>query len=422
MKRLETLLPHLKPGKIDSSKNTFTLADTSESLALTPLGVSFLGLCNGSYSIKEICVLVFNRESSFSFLDIYQGLNEWSHRKIFKNSDEIMSAILETPEKEVLKNLPVSTLDAGHLLLALRKVSLFSNFSEQALKHIISISKQEKFNKGQKIVHKGAAAQEAFVVLQGQAGVFLAPYVNDDSEPLARLPTGSLFGESSALPNQKRTADVIALCDSQLLRIPVGQVSDPELSGSLSRNLRLRLMFSQMIKTHPLFKKLPNDGVQLLLSGCRVEKVPSGTTVIQQGDEGQDFYFILSGQVLVIKDHMPEANLKAGAYFGEMGGLLKQTRSASVVADSECIFLILSIKNFISILAGNLNLAMDVERTVFERQNKIEENLASEEKKDTEDMLSLEEPSYTQEITLEIEQGMEDLENFDFSGQDQAEE
>jgi CRP-like cAMP-binding protein len=406
MKRLETLLPHLKPGYLDTDKNTFTLTDSKEVIELTHLGTTFLSLCNGSYSIKEICMLVFTRESSFSFIEIYEGLEYWVSKKIFKNSDDIAESLSQTPGKEVLKNQPVKDLSPSELLLALRKVSLFSNFSENALKHIIAISVQQKTSKGQTIVRKGTAAQEAFVLLAGQAGVFLAPYVNDDSVPLARLTTLSVFGESAALPNQKRTADVVALIDCQILRIPVSQVSDPELSGSLSRNLRLRLMFSQMIKTHPLFKKLPNDGIQLLLSGCRVEKVATGTTVIQQGDEGQDFYFILSGKVLIVKDRVPETQLAAGAYFGEMGGLLKQTRSASVVAETESIFLILSIKNFISILSSHLNMAMDIEHTVLKRKDKIEAEVVA----------MPEEPSITEEITLEISQSILDLENFDFGG------
>lgn len=402
MKRLETILPHLKPGEFDESALTYTLLPHRRQLYASPLALSFMKMCNGSYSVKEICLLVYARESSFSFVDIVNTLEKWAREGAFKNSEAVLEAILQTGDKTPPRIQPAKELTPEELLLALRKVSIFSKFSEKALKHIISVSTQQTFLKGENVVRKDTAAEEAFVLLTGSVGVFTTPYAQK-AEPVAVLPQFNLFGESAAISNQKRSADVTALMPSQVLKIPVRKINDPELSGSLDKNLRLRLIFSQMIKTHPLFRNLPSDVIQLLLAGCRIEKSPAQTTVIQQGDMGQDFYFIMSGSVLVVKDRVPETSLSAGSYFGEMGGLLKQARSASILTETECMFLVLPIKNFIAILASNLNLAIDIERTVHERKDKPVADLVPPELTMTED------------VTTEIRISLKEITDFDFS-------
>jgi hypothetical protein len=71
--------------------------------------------------------------------------------------------------------------------------------------------------------------------------------------------------------------------------------------------------------------------------------------------------------VQIVKDRLPEASLGVGSYFGEVGVLNKQVRTASVVTETDCTFLVLSERNFIGLLASNFVLALEIERGMNQR-------------------------------------------------------
>jgi cAMP-dependent protein kinase regulator len=73
------------------------------------------------------------------------------------------------------------------------------------------------------------------------------------------------------------------------------------------------------------------DLAELLKHGEWMNVAP-GTTIIEQGDEGDAFYALRSGHVEVVKDEELTATLGPGAYFGEIALLMDVPRTASVVA------------------------------------------------------------------------------------------
>ena len=60
--------------------------------------------------------------------------------------------------------------------------------------------------------------------------------------------------------------------------------------------------------------------------------VAKGEFLIKQGDEGDEFYIVASGQFEVIKDGESKTKYSAGQGFGELALLYMQPRAASVVA------------------------------------------------------------------------------------------
>mmetsp|Transcript_2704 Transcript_2704/g.6950 ORF Transcript_2704/g.6950 Transcript_2704/m.6950 type:complete len:804 (+) Transcript_2704:70-2481(+) len=89
----------------------------------------------------------------------------------------------------------------------------------------------------------------------------------------------------------------------------------------------------------PLFKKLPKDQFPLLADAVVPVEFKSGTVIIKQGDNGQEFFVIQSGEasVSVSSDGGPAAKvatLKNGDYFGEAALLRDEPRTATIVADS----------------------------------------------------------------------------------------
>ncbi len=366
MGRLENLQPSIKPGKFkkEGIHNTYVFEDRSISnLHLKPIEQQFLELSKGSYSIKEICMFIYDRFKDFSFTELYLQIEAWSNAGVFKNSVEISDAI---HNKKETSKAPVfnKVLSSEELNLHLRKVSLFANLPPALLHSIISASSQKMYKSGEVIIQKDSIGEDSYVVLGGSVGVY-TDFKN--GELIATLPVLSVFGESAAVTQKKRTADVVAVSECHILAVNLKKIIEPADGADLNKNLRVRLVFSQLMKTHPIFRSFPGDVLQMLLGSCRVDKKPAHKTILQQGEKGKDFYFILSGSVQIVKDRLPEASLGVGSYFGEVGVLHKQVRTASVVTETDCTFLVLSERNFISLLASNFVLALEIERNMNQR-------------------------------------------------------
>lgn len=366
MGRLENLQPSIKPGKIkkEGIHNVYVFEDKSlRDIHLKPVHQQFLEHCRGSYSLKEICMLVYDRYKDFNFTELYLLIESWASLGVFKNSAEISDAIHFKKEAGKAPTFQ-KTLSSEELNVHLRKVSLFSNLPPALIHSIISASTQRTYKAGEIIIKKDSVGEESYVLLGGSVGVYTDV---TKGEMIATLPPLSVFGESAAVSDKKRTADVVAMVDSLVLTVNLKKIIEPQDGSDLNKNIRVRLVFSQLMKTHPIFRSFPGDVIQMLLGSCRVEKTEAHKTILQQGEKGRDFYFILSGNVQVVKNRVPEARLGVGSYFGEVGVLQKQSRSASVVTETPCTFLVLTERNFISLLASNFLLALEIEREVHQR-------------------------------------------------------
>jgi CRP-like cAMP-binding protein len=82
-----------------------------------------------------------------------------------------------------------------------------------------------------------------------------------------------------------------------------------------------------------LLAELPGDRLRKLSDRMRREQVAAGAAVVQEGDDGERFYVILSGMLSVSQEAMgPRRVLKPGDYFGEVALTMEVPRTASVRA------------------------------------------------------------------------------------------
>ncbi|CAE7222535.1 egl-4 [Symbiodinium sp. CCMP2456] len=95
-----------------------------------------------------------------------------------------------------------------------------------------------------------------------------------------------------------------------------------------------------------LFQRLPESELPTLAMACEPKTFRSGDKVITEGDVGDAFYIIRSGDASVAVGGSEVAVLKQGDYFGENALLRDEPRTASIVAKSELQTFVISRNKF----------------------------------------------------------------------------
>jgi CRP/FNR family transcriptional regulator, cyclic AMP receptor protein len=78
--------------------------------------------------------------------------------------------------------------------------------------------------------------------------------------------------------------------------------------------------------------------------------VPAGKVLVEEGRIGTEFFLIVSGTAAVTREGKKVATLGPGSYFGELALLDRKPRSASVVSETDMDLLVLSQRQFNSLL------------------------------------------------------------------------
>ena len=115
-----------------------------------------------------------------------------------------------------------------------------------------------------------------------------------------------------------------------------------------------------LLKSTPVFANTSEKSLESMIKSAVEKTVSPGEKVVQQGQGGVGFYLILEGKAEVIKDGKKLAELEAGNFFGELGVIDGQPRTADVVAITETKCWILSQWAMKSIIANHPEVALSM--------------------------------------------------------------
>jgi len=124
---------------------------------------------------------------------------------------------------------------------ALRKVELFNGLREDELLEIAQKLKYAPFATGDVIIHQGAVADWLYMLIDGEADVFLET-PGHEQHKLSTLYPGNFFGEMGLMTGAPRGSTVIAAKDSECYLLDKESFetvlkSRPELAEEISKTL-----------------------------------------------------------------------------------------------------------------------------------------------------------------------------------------
>ena len=108
--------------------------------------------------------------------------------------------------------------------------------------------------------------------------------------------------------------------------------------------------FVDHLKQVPLFAACSRKDLQLVARRAEDVRVAAGTTIVNEGDDGHEFFVILDGTARVSRQGRKIATLGPGSGFGELALLENAPRNATIVADTDIELVVLGQREFAGLL------------------------------------------------------------------------
>ena len=203
------------------------------------------------------------------------------------------------------------------------------------------------------LVEKPIPAKDIKVITQGDAGDYFYVvekgtfdiYVNSTGKvqpgpegmgtKVNTIGPGGSFGELALMYNAPRAATVISTESSSTLwaldRVTFRRIL---MDSAFQR----RRMYESFLEEVPLLSTLTLYERSKIADALETQKFPPGSTIIREGDPGEAFFLLESGEAEAYKQgegDAPVKRYKKGDYFGELALLDDKPRAASVISKGE---------------------------------------------------------------------------------------
>lgn len=131
---------------------------------------------------------------------------------------------------------------------------------------------------------------------------------------------------------------------------PSRPVRPSPLAVSQIRGMPLDLI--DRLRSFPLFQSTPESFLAEIGLRLRPQVNSPNDYVLTEGDEAKAMYWLVRGAVAVTSrdGESVYAELKPGAFFGEIGILMDRPRTATIVARTRCLLVVLTKEDFKNIL------------------------------------------------------------------------
>jgi CRP/FNR family transcriptional regulator, cyclic AMP receptor protein len=122
-----------------------------------------------------------------------------------------------------------------------------------------------------------------------------------------------------------------------------------------------------LIRRVPLFSKLSRKGLEAVASVADEMDLPEGKALTKEGERGREFFVLLEGSADVHQDGERIRTLGEGDFLGEIALVTKLPRTATVTTTSPVRALVITDRDFSSLLKRSPEIGQGVLEALGER-------------------------------------------------------
>ncbi|GMH93460.1 hypothetical protein TL16_g12634 [Triparma laevis f. inornata] len=229
---------------------------------------------------------------------------------------------------------------------------------------------------GDCVIWEGAAGDKFYILESGTCSV-----VKNSSVLSFQQTAGTAFGELALIHGAPRAASIRAITPCKLWY--VDRVTFRHVLNEMENGLRETQ--KKFLRKISLFSELSDAVIMKIAEAMKTVEFKDGEHIIKQGDAGEDFFMIKSGNVTVtqkVKGGTEKVLAKntAGDYFGELALMKNTPRQANIIATGPVECFTLDRTNFNEVL-GPLEDVLNLHKGIhiMKKVKMLAENLNEKE-------------------------------------------
>nr|OQO15914.1 hypothetical protein B0A51_17435 [Rachicladosporium sp. CCFEE 5018] len=235
---------------------------------------------------------------------------------------------------------PKTAEQQSRLRAAVSHNFLFSHLDDDSSAQVLAALQERKVPaKDVRVIVQGDAGDYFYVVERGSFDIYVSSSGHVEPGPegmgnkVASSGPGTSFGELALMYNAPRAATVVSTEPSILWQLDRVTFRRILMDSAFQR----RRMYESFLEEVPLLSSLTAYERSKIADALETTKYPDNTPIIKEGDVGDRFYLLESGEAEAIKRGVNGAVklYKKGDYFGELALLDDKPRAASVVSKGE---------------------------------------------------------------------------------------
>ncbi|KAI7867567.1 camp-dependent protein kinase regulatory subunit [Spinellus fusiger] len=249
----------------------------------------------------------------------------------------------------VKRVIPKSELQGTRIRESVGNNFLFRSLDEEQYQDVVDAMAEKRIAANERVIEQGAVGDFFYVVEEGTLDCFIAK--DGEQVKVTSYEAGGSFGELALMYNAPRAATIVTTSDVVLWALD--RVTFRTIL--MENTSRKRRMYESFLEEVHLLKSLELYERHKIADALESVYFEDGEQVMKQGDVGDQFYIIESGEAAFYKtdeQHITrQVNLFGrGSYFGELALLNDSPRAASVVAQGRLKCATLGKKAFTRLL------------------------------------------------------------------------
>ncbi|XP_061692153.1 cGMP-dependent protein kinase 2 isoform X2 [Syngnathoides biaculeatus] len=206
----------------------------------------------------------------------------------------------------------------------------------QHMREMVDCMYEKVYTKGQLVIQEGESGNYLYVLAAGLLEVI------QSGKLLSEMHPGTAFGELAILYNCKRTATVKAVVKSHIWALDRQTFQAIMMRTAQAQHEE----YFSFLRSVSLLQELPEEKLAKIVDCLEVDYFQKGEYIIREGEDGNTFFIIAKGEVIVTQSTEGFAEpqqiktLGVGDYFGEKALISEELRSANIVCnenDTHCL-------------------------------------------------------------------------------------